>query len=241
LGAGQATAACSTASLKGTFGIQIGGATSSGMPVAALYLLKADGAGFVSGTGIQNKGGTVVKTTFSGTYVITSACVGTVQPETGDTFAFVLDNANTRLQVIQAASGDGVTSGAGFLQGTVACNVGGLNGTFGGAGILPGSATAKPPTKPTAYVGQATYNGKGGGTGTVLLNASGTILTGKSTSTYSVDSACFITSTVQTTVSFGSSVVGSSTTHGASLLVNNGNQLLSISTDATVSGGRSEK
>ncbi len=241
LGAGQATAACGTASLKGTYGIQLGGATSSGMPVAGLYLMKADGAGRVSGTGTQNKGGTVGKTTFSGTYNITSACVGTVQTETGDTLAFVLDNANTRLQIIEAASGDGVTSGAGFLQGTVACNLSGLNGTFGGSGIVPGSATAKPPTKPTSYVGQTTYNGKGGGTGNALLNVSGTILTGKSTVTYSVDSACFIASTVQTTFSFGSSVVGSSTSHAAGLLVNNGNQLLSIGTDATVSGGRAEK
>ena len=238
LGAGQASAACSNASLKGTYGVQTSGQSGSGTPVAGLYLLKADGAGKITGTAMQNKGSGAVSKTVTATYQVTAACTGTIQ-STGDTLDFVLDNANTTFQIIDAASGDGPQAGAGFLQGTVPCNVSALSGTFGGAGtILPSS----PGGKLSAIVAQTTYNGKGGATGAGVLNNAGTILTTKSTATYTVTPACFVTATVKTTVSAGASVVTTTTTHNAGLVVANGNQLLTISTDSgSASTGRAQK
>jgi hypothetical protein len=236
-GSSQAFAACSNASLKGTYGVQISGQNKSKMPVVGLYLLKANGAGKITGTGIQNQGSGAVSKPVTATYKVTAACTGTIQ-SAGDTLAFVLDNANASLQIIQTGSGDGTTAGAGFLQGTVPCNPSGLSGTFGGAGIIPGTATGKE----TAIVGQTTYNGKGSATGAGVVNASGTILATKSTVTYTVSPACFIAATIKTTVSSGATVVATSTTHNAGLLVSNGSELLTISTDpGSVSSGRLQK
>ena len=238
LGAGQASAACSNASLKGTYGVQITGQTSSKMQVASLYLIKADGVGKITGSGVQNQGGSVTSVPVTATYKVTPACTGTVHTSGGDTLDFVLDGSNANLQIIQAGNGDGVAAGAGFLQGTVPCNPSGLNGTFGGSGIVGTTATSKP----VSFVGQTTYDGKGGATGAGVLNASGTILTTKATATYTVSPACFITATVKTTVSFGASVVATSTTHNAGLLVKDGSQLLTISTDpGSVNSGRGQK
>jgi len=238
LGAGLASAACSNASLKGTYGVLINGQDGSGMPVVGLFLLKADGAGKITGTGVQNKGSGAVTKAVTATYKVTPACTGTIQ-SSGDTLDFVLDNANTAFQIISAGSGDGPEAGAGFLQGTVPCNVSALTGTFGGAGTIPPASASG---KLSALVAQSTYDGKGGATGAGVLNYSGTILTTKSTATYTVGPACFVSATVKTVVSSGSSVVSTTTTHNAGLVVANGNQLLTIGTDSGgVSSGRAQK
>lgn len=80
-------AACSNATLSGSYGVLVQGYTLLGadgaplaapVPRAAINLVTADGAGNISRTGTVNNGGTIGPNTASGTYTVNSDCTFTV-------------------------------------------------------------------------------------------------------------------------------------------------------------------
>ncbi len=96
-------AACSNASLKGTYGFSQQGFTevpanispAGFVPVAETGLSAFDGNGILSGTftfATTTAAGGVVRGTFTGTYSVEADCSGTavVQTSLGDTFTFDL-------------------------------------------------------------------------------------------------------------------------------------------------------
>jgi hypothetical protein len=79
----RAQAACSNATLTGTYGAQNQGyslagadgtALASPAPLTAINLLTLDGNGNISRTGTQNTGGTVTPNDLSGTYSVNADC-----------------------------------------------------------------------------------------------------------------------------------------------------------------------
>jgi len=79
----RAQTACSNATLSGTYGAQNQGyslqasdgtALPAPVPVTDIVLLTLDGAGNISRTGTQNKGGTIAPNDLSGTYAVNANC-----------------------------------------------------------------------------------------------------------------------------------------------------------------------
>jgi hypothetical protein len=72
----QGVSACNATTIKGVFGYQAIGFTSSGVPIAFSGQAKLDGISTLTATQVESIGGAVVSGPVSGTYVVNSDCTG---------------------------------------------------------------------------------------------------------------------------------------------------------------------
>jgi hypothetical protein len=197
---GFASATCSNASLKGSYGaLEFGGNGQSGVTLTHYV---ADGNGNLSGSLTTSVNGAISTNTFTGTYSISNNCTGslTLTFPTGLTANknLVIDDSGKGFQLIQTDSG-WVNSGYALPQGTlVPCGLKGKKQTFagnlGGSGRVPGG-----PTVPGAAVGQLTLSGTGTFSGKATFSINGTIYANTSfNGTYTVNADC--TGTAQMTI-----------------------------------------
>ena len=91
---------CSNSTLQGSYGASITG-TVSGLPLAELDLVSADGKGnFTSGSGTVSIGGTISSFTFTGTYTINADCSGSASLSTGVTQNLVIKSDGSEVMFI---------------------------------------------------------------------------------------------------------------------------------------------
>jgi hypothetical protein len=214
---GTPCAACTNASVTGVWGFQVG--TGVGQ-------FTADGSGHITaGSDTVNQNGTVITQTFTGSYSVAANCTGklTLNITGGGTVTakFVLDSANKGAYIIATTAG-AVAEGPGAVEGTVVCGLTGKKVTF--AALMLGKIIN---TGPIAYVAQVILDGKGTVSGSGTFDVNGTFHTGSITGTYAENSNC--TGTIQMTPT------GSSTLNFAFVVVNAGNELLLVDTDANAS------
>lgn len=229
--AAQATP-CSTASVKGVYGIStVGvGLNGSGQPASSIYQITADGMGNVTGLATKSIDGTIVTFTFTGTYTVAANCTGTAtftnQNNQVEHDTFVLNNANKGAFLIQTDTVH-VQSSFAVAQGTItSCVDATAAHTYSMqlSGLDPG-------TGQVAYEGQLILKEKTVGTtetdtitGTVTVSLNGTITSAVPvTGTYSINSNCT-----------GSAVItpmGMSTMNLNLVIVNAGKEILAIETD----------
>ena len=101
----RAQAACSTASLKGTFGLTCQG-TFGGEPAAEVGIATYDGKGKVSGKSTISVNGTITKgVEFSGTYTLQADCTGSASFLDGSQLDIVLDAHRSELRAIATVGG----------------------------------------------------------------------------------------------------------------------------------------
>ena len=95
-----AQADCSTASLKGDFGLTCQG-TLGGLPAAEVGIATYDGKGKVSGKSTISLNGTILPDVpFEGTYTLNADCTGLATFPDGSQNALVLDDHKGELRVI---------------------------------------------------------------------------------------------------------------------------------------------
>jgi hypothetical protein len=96
----RAQADCSTASLKGNFGLTCQG-TFGGLPAAEVGIATYDGKGKVSGKSTISANGTILPDVpFEGTYTLNADCTGLATFPDGSQNALVLDDQKGELRVI---------------------------------------------------------------------------------------------------------------------------------------------
>ena len=223
LAVAPASAACSNATLKGTWGYY------QSRPLGTFDVYKlvgqfaADGQGNLSGSWTLNSTGTISTGTFTGTYVIAANCAGSLTFSTEDqspaNFNIVLDDTNHGFQMIQSDNGY-AQSGFGLAQGATTCGLTGKKQVF--AMNLLGDLY--PSDDIEDIVGQLGFNGKGSISGTATLSVDGTISTVSVTGAYTENADC--TGTAQITPA------GFSTMNFNTVMVSGGQELLLIETDS---------
>ena len=96
----RAQAECSTASLKGTFGLTCQG-TLGGLPAAEVGVATYDGRGHVVGKSTISLNGTVTTDVpFEGTYTLNADCTGSATFTDGSQLALSLDDRKRELRVL---------------------------------------------------------------------------------------------------------------------------------------------
>jgi len=226
-----AAAACSNASLTGTYGIAWGwpqemyAATDNEAFVVGQ--LTADGKGNLTGSETVSFENSITTSSVTGTYSVASNCTGTISLSP-DFFNIYLDGSNTGFQMTLTTAGF-EAAGFGLAQVSDTCGLTGKVQRLGVnvVGTIPGSSINK------AIIGELELNGKGVVTGIVSINTnySNTVETVKGT--YTEASDC--TGTLQITAK------GSSALNFNSVFVNGGKELLLIETDSgTVIGGTAQ-
>lgn len=224
----QARAACSNASIKGTYGILSTGLDGSLQPASSLDQITVDGSGNLSGTSTKSLNGTIVTYTISGTYSISSNCTGTAvfNNQSGDIEHdnIFLNNANMSSGLyaggflIQTDSSHVQTSIA-VAQGTATCTNLGVKHTYSfeatGLNLEKGQVAA---------AGRLTLNGTGSVSGTLTVSLDGSI--GSSLTapgTYQINSDCTGTATI--------TPKGLSPSNFALGVVNGGKEIMAVETD----------
>lgn len=224
-------AACSKASLKGTYGIAWGWpqALYDGNQNEAFVVgqITADGKGNISGTETVSYENSIQSVSFTGTYSVAANCTGTLSLAP-DFFNIYLDGSNNGFQMTLTTSGFEAI-GFGLAQGSGTCGLTGKTQKLGVnlVGTIPGSSVN------VAIVGELQLSGKGKVTGTVSINGNYSNTVATVTGTYTEASDC--TGTLQITPK------GSSALNFNSVFVNGGQELLLIETDSgTVIGGTAQ-
>jgi hypothetical protein len=101
----RAQGACSTTSLKGTFGLTCQG-TFGGEPAAEVGIATYDGKGNVSGRSTISVNGAITKgVEFSGTYTLQADCTGSATFLDGSQLDLVLDDNRRELRAIATVEG----------------------------------------------------------------------------------------------------------------------------------------
>jgi hypothetical protein len=227
-----AGATCSNASLSGTYGFLHDGTDSNGTPfTAAVSQITFDSTtGTFTGETTASHDGVIATFSFSGTYAVASNCTGTGTPTGHNRFSFVVTSAGF-LAVEPFNHTTGVTSeGFGVKQGSPTCTNAGVKGSFGfeTTGVFLAGA---PATGPVAFIGELklTVNPSGEGviSGHVAGSEDGTILTFAEepvTGSYTVATDCRGRATI--------TPKGRSEMHFSLVVVDGGNEMLAIETDA---------
>jgi len=224
-----AAAACSNASLKGTYGISWGwpqelydGNKNEAMVVGQLT---ADGKGNITGTETISYLNTIIQNeSVKGTYSVAANCTGTISLSP-DFFNIYLNGSNNGFQMTLTTTGFEAV-GFALPQVSATCALSGEAQRLGVnvVGTIPGSSVNK------AIIGQLELNGKGQLTGTVSINMNYSNSVKTVTGTYTEASNC--TGKVQITPA------GLAALHFNAVFVNGGKELLLIETDSgTVIGG----
>lgn len=219
---------CSNASLAGNYGFTISGGVQSGsfIPFAEAGSLSADGNGNVSGSATASQAGQIIPRTFNGTYTVNLDCTGiaALSDSLGNSsnINFVILDNGREINFMEGDAG-AVISGVAKPQAS-GCTIATMNGGYGYA-VSGWTGTAD------AYVesGKVVSDGAGNLSLQATASQAGTIATGSSTGTYSVNSDC--TGTATFTDSFGSY-------HLNLVVVDSGREVQFIQTDSgiTISG-----
>lgn len=222
-----ANAACSNASLNGTYGLLFGLNPNAGLGTE-LSQLTFDGGGNMNQTYkafVSNGGGTwhINSALLTGVYSVLSNCTGTlttIRPWDGTVSAqynFTIQKGGQSLQMINILSG--VETLSLVAQGTGTCGLTGTQRTFAAnlTGIVAGLG-------PVGYVGQVILDGKGGVSGAMTVNSNGSVASATISGGYTESANCL------GTASISSSAFG--TLNFSFVVVNSGNELQMIETDS---------
>jgi hypothetical protein len=227
VGSPIAHAACSDASIKGTYGIVSVGLNGSLQPASSLAQITLDGAGNLAGTSTKSIDGSLVTYTITGTYNIATNCTGTAvfNNQVGD-----IEHDNFFINTANAAGlyagsfliqtdGNHVQSSIAVAQGAATCTNLGVKHpySFEATGMIVG-------TGQIAAAGRLTLNGTGSITGTETMSVNGAIHSSlQTTGTYQINANCTgaasFTPKVLPTVNF------------SLVVVNGGKQIMAVETD----------
>jgi len=221
--AGAAT--CSNASLSGSYGFLHLSTDSTGTPAsAAVSQITFDATtGTFTGESTTSHGGVIATEPLSGTYTVASNCVGTGTPAAGVPFSIVV-TSNGFLALHLLAEGFAVK------QGSATCSNAGVKGRFGfeATGV---DVAGAPATGAVAFIGELKFSvntsGDGVISGHIASSEDGTFLTFPQepvTGSYAVGADCRGRATI--------TPKGQSEMHFHFLVVDGGNEMLAIETDA---------
>jgi hypothetical protein len=224
-------ATCSNASLSGTYGFLHDSTDSNGTPfTAAVSQITFDATtGTFSGENIASHDGVIAIDSIAGTYAIASNCTGSGTPVGGLPFSIVV--TPTGFLALHVFS-----EGFAVKQGSPTCTSAALEGSFGfqATGVfLPGA----PATGAVAFIGELklTVNPSGEGviSGRLSASESGAFAEEPVTGSYTVDRDCRGRATI--------TPKGRSEMHFRLVVVDGGNEMLAVETDAnTVVSGSLE-
>lgn len=223
LAIGSAHAACTNASLVGTFGfvhVATDGAGHHGTSVGQVVF---DGNGNSSGTATRSVNGTISTVTSTGAYSVSKNCTASATIVQSDNstvhFNFVLDDGKKGYQMIETDAGN-VNTGLALAQGKVTCGLTGVKHTF--AANLTGTNIG---TGPVGYVGQLILDGNGSISGNLTLNVDGSVnpVPVSITGTYTENAGCAGTAAITPN--------GLGTGNFSFVVVNSGKEVLMIETD----------
>jgi hypothetical protein len=212
-------ATCSNASLSGAYGFLHDGTGSNGAPAsAAVTQLTFDPTtGTFAGENTASHGGVIVTAPVTGTYTVASNCTGTGTPTGASPFSIVV--TSTGFLALHIFS-----EGFAVKQGSPTCTNAGVEGRFGfettGVFLATGAA---------AFIGELklTVNPSGEGviSGHVASSEDGTFLASEPvTGSYSVGKDCRGRATI--------TPKGHSEMHFRLVVVDGGNEMLAVETDA---------
>ena len=237
LTAQPASAACSNGNLNGAYGYlsaRLDGNAKTGTPFALVGRFVADGHGTITnGSETANLfGNNVGKSQFAGLYSISANCTGSMTLG-GSRYNIVLDDNDAAFQMTAADQGN-LRNGFGYPVGTQGC---GLSGTQTYATNLLGYGNTQSLTDEAA-VGQLVVLGSGELTGTETISVAFEVQTSVPlTGRYTPNADC--TGSLQIVPQQGS---GLPTMNFSTVAVNNGTELLLVSTDTgTEVGGTAQR
>ncbi len=216
-------AACSNASLSGTYGFLHDGTDSDGTPAtAAVSQITFDSAtGTFTGETTASHDGVIATESLTGIYTVASNCTGTGTPTGGSPFSIVV--TSTGFLAVHPFS-----EGFAVKQGSPTCTNAAVMGSFGfeTTGVFLAGA---PATGWVAFIGELklTVNPSGEGviSGHVAGSEGGTALTfAPVTGSYTVDKDCRGRATI--------SPKGRSEMHFSLVVVDGGKEMLAVETDA---------
>jgi hypothetical protein len=219
---------CSNASLSGNYGLLTSGTSVAGTPVKSLiqFTFDATTATFTS-VEISSHDGVLTTTPRNGTYAVASNCTGRTTVDQSLHVGFVV----TSTGFFNVNQGTGTTiEGSGVQQGSATCTNAGVKGSFGfeATGLFVAGA---PVTGPVAFIGELKLSVNSSGDGVIIGRVSGsedgTIFTFAEepvTGTYSVNPDCTGTATI--------APKGQSALNFTFLVVDGGNEMLALETDA---------
>jgi len=217
---------CSNASLSGTYGFLHDGTDSDGTPAtAAVSQVTFDSTTgtFTGETTASHDGVIATELPLTGTYAVASNCTGTGNPTGGSPFSIVV--TSTGFLAVHPFS-----EGFAVKQGSPTCTNAGAEGSFGfeTTGIFLAGA---PAIGAVVFIGELKLtvdpSGEGVISGHVAGSEDGTILTFEEepvTGSYRVGTDCRGTVTI--------TPKGLSEMHFSLVIVDGGNQMLAIETDA---------
>ena len=225
--ASPAHAACSNASLMGTYGILATGLNGSLLPASSLEQASFDGAGHFTGTTTKSIDGSIATYKSTGTYSIGANCTGTAtftnQNNQLEHVNIVLNNVGTSGLALGAVAiqtvSPHVESAIAVAQGGATCTNLGVKQTysFEATGSIIG-------TGQIAVVGQLKLNGTGGITGNATLSLYGTIHSSVAVSgSYKINSNCTGSATFTPS--------GLTAVHFNLVVVNGGKEIMAVQTD----------
>ena len=225
-------ATCSNASLSGTYGFLHDSTDSNGVPIsAAVSQITFDSTtGTFAVETTSSRDGVIVTFSATGTYVVASNCTGTGFPTGHNRFSFVVTSTGfLAVEPINLTTGIS-TEGFAVKQGSATCTNAGVEGSFGleATGVFVAGA---PVTGPVVFIGDlkltVNHSGEGLISGNLAGSEGGTIFhfVGEPvTGSYSIASDCTGTATI---ISKGLSEM-----HFSFVVVDGGNEMLAIQTDA---------
>ena len=213
-------AKCSNASLSGTYGFLHDGTDSNGTPfTAAVSQITFDPiTGAFAGETVASHDGVIAFAPLSGTYTVASNCTGTGIPSGGSPFSIVVTSKGFLALHL-------FSEGFAVQQGSPPCTNAGVKGSFGfqATGVVAGA-----PTPAVAFIGELkfTVNSSGGGviSGYVSASEDGTFAEEPVTGFYTVDSNCRGIADI--------TPKGHSRMHFRLVVVDGGNEMLAVETDA---------
>jgi len=217
-------ATCSNASLSGTYGFLHLGTDSSGTPAtAAVTQLTFDSTtGTFTGETTASHDGVIATEPVTGTYAVASNCTGTGNPTGLSSFSFVV--TSTGFLALHLFS-----EGYAVKQGSPTCTNAEVKGSFGFE--TTGLFLAEAPAAAVAFIGELklTVNPSGEGviSGHVAASEDGTFQTFAEepvTGSYKVGRDCRGTATI--------TPKGLSEMHFRLVVVDGGNEMLAVETDA---------
>lgn len=217
-----ARANCSNASLSGTYGFLHGATESNGIPdSAAVSQLTFDSTtGTFTGENTASHDGVIVTVPLTGTYTVASNCTGTGYPDGGSPFSFVVTSTGFLALHLFA-------EGFAVKQGSPTCTNARIEGIFGfettGVFLTAVSAPA------VAFIGELKFtvapSGEGVIRGHVAASEDGEFHKFEEvTGSYSVDANCKGMATIKPK--------GHSEMHFSFVVVDGGNEMLVVETDA---------
>ncbi len=225
-------ATCSNASLSGTYGFLHGGTDSLGTPATGLSQITFDSStGTYTGEDTASLDGVISTEPLAATYAVASNCTVSARVRIGGEPAVNISFVVTSTGFLFLFQKQGATSsGFGVKQGSPTCANAGVQGSFGFETTGTFLAGA-PATGPVDFIGELELavnpSGEGVISGHVAGSVDGTILTFADepvTGSYTVGTDCRGAASI--------TLNGGSEMHFSLVVVDGGNEMLAIETDA---------